>query len=303
MNEMNRNSFKNPSYTLAYIVTAVLLAIVFALCIILFGTVTYEASAIILNLMHAVAIVSALVVAFMLCLRCSREHAAKNLGISASAEKKPDFYDSEKNKEKKPDIYFTPRDAFYYMKRMIFFVFMIVLMNIAASFVGMAAVSIFGGFILRINNAFFQEFAFKLPMFALYLALVYKMLVRYGFMDSQKKIFNLNFKMFTFLIASMVMLPAAACDSFFCMPAANTLLLNIQTVFSPNVGVYIVEEDGFMTLNGSFGAGNVVLICLTLILTFAVQICFFRFAYNRGKKIFIKEHIRQLDEYEMDENI
>lgn len=303
MDEINRNSVKNPTYTLAYIVAAVLFALVFALCAVLFGLVTYEASGIILNLTHAVAIAAALVLAVMLSMRCSKEHSVKNLGIPSITDEKPDFFNPDKDKSPKTDIYFTPRDTFYYLKRLGFFVLMIVLMNIAASLVGMCAVALFGGVLVKIENVFLREFAVKGPMFVLYVSLVYKMLVRYGFMDSQKKIFNLNFKMFTFLISSMVMVPAAVCDSFFCIPAANALMVNVQTVLNPNVGVYIVEEDGFMVLNQHFGAGNVAMICLTVLLTFFIQVCLFGFAYKRGKKIFIKQHIRKIGEYEMDENI
>lgn len=303
MDGKNRNSVKNPTYTMAYIVAAVLFILVFAACMVLFNLVTYEASGIILNLMQGIAIAVALAVAFILCTRCAKEHAVKNLGIPSKTEEKPDFFDPDRDKGKKTDIYFKPRDTFYYFKRLGFFVLMIFLMNIAASLVGMCAVALFGGFLLRIEGVFFRELAVKLPAFVLYLALVYKMLVRYGFMDSQKKIFNTNFKLFSFLISSLVMMPGAVCDSFFCVSAADALIVNIHTVLSPNVGVYIVEDDGFMTINENFGAGNVVMICLTVLLIFAIQICFFDFAYKRGKKIFIKEHIRQLDEYEMDENI
>jgi len=313
-NNTNRNSIKNPTYTRAYIVTATLFVLLFALCVTLFNLVTYQASGVILNLTYGVAIAAALISALLLCTRCAKMHAVKNLGVPATTDGKLDFFDisastSDKlnsfdsGRNKKKDIYFKPRDTFYYLGRLGFFVLMIFLMNLAASLVGMCAVALFGGALMRVENALLRELAVKLPTFALYLSLVYKMLVRYGFMDSQKKIFNANFKLLTFIISSMVMLPAAVCDSFFSIPAANALVVNVQTVFSPNIGVYIVEEDGFMIFNESFGAGNVVAICLGLLLTFSVQVCVFCFAYRRGKEIFVKQHIRQIGEYEMDENI
>ena len=299
----NRNSVKNPTYIMAYIVAAVLYISVFALCVVLFGLVTYQASGVILNLTHMIALVAALAIAFILCTRCAKEHKIKNLGIPVSTNDKLDFFDPDQTRNKKTDIYFKPRDTFYYLGRLSFFVLMIVLMNIAACLVAMCAVALLGGVLLRMENAFFREFVVKAPAFVLYLSLVYKMLVRYGFIDSQKKIFNANFKMITFITTSMIMIPTAVCDSFFCIPAVQALIVNIQTVFNPNIGVYIVEEDGFMVLNESFGAGNVAMICAIVLFTFLLQICIFRFAYNRGKKIFIKQHIRQVDEYEMDENI
>jgi len=302
----NRNSIKNPTYTMAYIATAVLFALLFAACVILFNSVTYQASGVMQNITFGIAVAAALVSALILCTRCAKAHAAKNLGVPSTpstTEGKLDFFDPDREKDKKKDIYFKPRDTFYYLGRLGFFVLMIFLMNLAASLVGMCAVALFGGALVRVENAFLRELVVKLPTFVLYLALVYKMLVRYGFMDSQKKIFNLNFKLITFIISLMVMTPAAVCDSFFSIPAANALVVNIQTVISPNIGVYIVEDDGFMVLNENFGAGNVAAICFALLFTFSVQLCLFCFAYSRGKKIFVKEHIRKIGEYEMDENL
>jgi len=191
---------------------------------------------------------------------------------------------------------------FYYIKRMGFITIMIVLMSLAASLVGMVVAVFIGGLFYRIENTFFRDFLIKLPMFILYLSFGYKMIVRYGFMDSQRKIYNMNFKILSVMIALIMMLPGTVHDSFFCVSALNSAFVNVQTVFSPNIGIYIVEDDGFFYLNESFSAGNVVLIILTILLSLAIQLGVFWFAYGRGKKIFIAQHIREID-YEMDENI
>ena len=288
---INRNSVKNPTYGMSYITAGILFVLIFALCAALFGFVAFNAdknyeitnsaSGMFLNVTCALAVVAAFVCAVILCVRCAKSNKLKN-----------------------PDMFIPPRDTFYYFKRVGFFVLMIVLMNIAASFVGMCAIALFGGILMHINNLYFRELAIKLPVFILYLALVYKMLVRFGFMDSQRKIFNRNFKLITIIISSVIMLPAAVHDSFFAMPAVNSMMVNANTVFSPHVGVYIADDfDGFPTLNPNFSTLSVVLIVVTVLLTFAIQTGVFVFAYNRGKKVFIKQHIRQIDEYEMDENI
>jgi len=278
MNNTN-STVKFSIYRNSYIVTSALFVIVFAICMTLFNFVTYQASGVILYVTRIIAYVSALISAIILCLRCSIENKIKN-----------------------PDIYTPPRDMFYYIKRMGFIVLMIVLMNLAASLVGTVITVFFGGIFYNIENSFFSGFFLKLPVFILYLALVYKMLVRYGFMDSQKKIFNLQFKILTYLISFIIMLPGIIYDNYFYVSALNGGYVNAQTVLSPNIGVYTVEYDGFIEMNESFGAMNVILIALTVLFTFAIQGVFFWFAYKRGKKIFIEQHIREID-YDMDENI
>jgi len=281
MNNTNNtnNSVKLSIYRSAYIVTGVLFVIVFAICMVIFNFVSYQASGIVLNTTRIIAYISALIAAVILCGRCSTANKIKN-----------------------PDIFTPPRDMFYYIKRLGFITLMIVLMNLAASLVGTVVTVFFGGIFYRIDDSFFSGFVLKLPVFILYLALVYKMLVRYGFMDSQRKIFNPHFKMLTYLISFIIMLPGLVYDNYFFVSALNGGYLNAQAFLSPNIGVYNVEFDGFIEMNESFGASNVILIALTILVTFAIQAVFFRFAYNRGKKIFIKEHIREID-YDMDENI
>ena len=282
MNNNNNNSVKLATYRRSYIVAGVLFAIIFILSMTLFGLVTYEASGIIANLISTAAFFSALIIAGITSVRCSMANRIKNPG----------------------DIFIPKRDAaYYFFKRIGFFSLMIVLMSLAASMVGWAATSLIGGIFFRIEHAFLSEFLLKLPVFILYLSLVYKMLVRFGFMDSQRKIFNPNIKMIAFMIAFIIMIPGLVSANYFYVPALNGGLANVQTVLSPCSGTYIIEYDGYITMNENFWAGDAILIGATVLLTFLIQALFFRFAYNRGKKIFIKQHIREVDEYSMDENI
>ena len=274
----------NPVYRGLYITAAVFFAVLYALCMALFYSVTYEAAGVIMNFMRALSFVFAGVVVILVSVRCAAI-----------------------NKIKSPEGFDPPRDAMYYIKRVCYITLMIFLMSLAASMVGMVVATLFGGIFYRIENTFFSEFLLKLPVFILYLSFVYKMLVRFGFMDSQRKIYNLNLRTLAFIIAFILLLPGLIHANYFYAPAlATDGTMNVQTIISPCAGTYITEFDGlgvFRYENEDFGTVNMILIGLTSLLTFAVQLFFFRFAYDRGKKIFIKQHIRQLDEYKTDENI
>ena len=83
------------------------------------------------------------------------------------------------------------------------------------------------------------------------------------------------------------------------MDSTGFIILNVQTVLSPNVGKFI--NDGYeIFTNEDF---NIFLVPVTVILTFAIQTAVSWFAYRRGKQIFMKNHIRIIDEYETDENV
>lgn len=288
-NNNNNNSAKFSTYRVSYIIAGVVFAALFAICLVAFGVVGFNAdidpnvtnavSGVASNITMTIAVISALTIAFLICNRCA--------GI---------------NKKNNPDIFIPPRDTIYYIKRMGFTVIMIVLMDLAASLVGMCAIALFGGFLLMFDNLLLRELIIRVPIFALYIVLVYRMLIRYGFMDSQRKIFNLNFKILTVIIAFIIMIPGAVQSSFFYVPAASEGFITPQNLLVPYTGVYIVEDDGFRILNENFNAGNVILIAVTVLITFAVQAAVFAFAYNRGKQLFIKQHIREID-YDMDENI
>jgi hypothetical protein len=180
---------------------------------------------------------------------------------------------------------------------------MMILMSLGVSLAGMFVNGLASGFLQRgTDSPFLRGFIIKLPLFIVYLVLIYKMFIRYGFMDAQRKIFNSNLRILTVIIALIFMAPNAIYDSMFYTAPTDTLLINVQTVLSPNVDKFVVELDGYSYVNENFTAINIVLVVLTVLLTFAIQAAVAWFAYNRGKKIMIKEHIREID-YEMDENI
>jgi len=266
------------TYGNSYFVTGLLFCIIFFLSLILFSLIAFPSSGIIRDITRAAAVIFAFICAAVLCNRCS---------IS--------------NKLRNPDMFTPRRDTVYYFKRMGFFVLMLILMSIGSSLIGMCAVALFGGVLVRIENLYLREFMLKLPIFILYLSLGYKMLVRYGFMDSQRKIFNINFKMLTFIISSMIMLPDALHNSFFYIPVINAPLVNAHTVLSSNNGSYIFDDDIFI-LSENFTVFNIIFIAFMVLLAFAIQLAVFGFAYLRGRQIFIKQHIREID-YDMDENI
>jgi len=270
----NKNSVKLSTYRNSYIIAGIFFVMVFAMCL----TAYYFSGSLFFPLILIVSCVIAIIGAAVVCNRCSIANKIKN-----------------------PDGFNPPRDMFYYIKRMGFIVIMTFLMSMGVSFIGTFANAIVGGMLYNnIESLFLRGFIIKLPMFVLYLSFVYRMYIRYGFMDCERKIFNLNFKMLTMIISLIIMLPNAVYDSMFFTSTLDTFIVNVQTVFSPNIDRLIVESDGFSRLNEDF---NIILVIVTLLLTFTIQTAVAWFAYNRGKQIFIKEHIRKLDEYEMNENI
>jgi len=277
---MNKlTTYRNP-----YILAALFFVILFALCMVLFYFVSYEGAGAIINIIRLFSFLCAGAALVATAVRCAASNKINN-----------------------PEKSDPPRNAPYYIKRIGYIVLMVFLMSLAASLVGMVVATFFGGIFYKVGDTFLSEFLLKLPIFALYLSFVYKMLVRFGFMDSQRKIFNQNLVTLAVITAFILLLPGLVYSNYFYAPAlATDGMMNVQTIISPCSGTYITEFDGlgvFRYANENFGAGNAVLIGVTVILTFAVQLFFFRFAYSRGKKIFIKQHIRKLDEYAMDENI
>jgi hypothetical protein len=185
-----------------------------------------------------------------------------------------------------------------------FIVVMTAFMSLGASFIGTIVNGFLGGLLNNIvKNQFLRGFLIKFPMFILYLSFIYKMFIRYGFMDSQRKIFNQSFKVLTVIVSLIIMIPNAVYDSMFYTSTLDALIVNVQSFLSPNVDKLIVEYDGYSYLNENFTTINIILVLLTVLLTFIIQSCVALFAYKRGKQIFIKEHIRKTDEYETDENI
>ena len=267
------------TYRNSYIVTWLLFTVVFAVCLFLF----YFTATTFFPLTLVFAVIVALGCVLITCVRCAKANKIIN-----------------------PDGFNPPRDAVFYFKRMGFIIIMVYLMCMGVSFAGTFVSGIISGMLANnINlrdNLFLRGFIIKLPMFVIYLTFIYKMFIRYGFMDSQRKIYNLNLKMLAVAVSLILMTPTAVYDSMFYTSTMDTLIVNLQTVFSPNVDM-IKIEDGFVNINNPFNENfSLTLVIFTLLLAFAIQASIAWFAYKRGKQIFIKQHIREID-YDMDENI
>jgi len=274
MNNTN-NSVKLSTYRNSYIVTGIFFALAILLCSVANNFIS-DMFPVTLVLSYIIAFICAITI----CIRCAKANKIIN-----------------------PAGFNPPRDTFFYLRRMGFIFAMMVLMSLGVSLAGMFINGIASGFLQRdVESLFLRGFIVKLPLFIVYLVLIYKMFIRYGFMDSERKIFNLNLKMLTVIIALIIMTPNAIYDSMFYTAPTDTLLINIQTMLSPNIDKFIIEFDGFSYVNENFTTFNAIMVVVTVLLTFAIQAGVAWFAYNRGKQIFIKQHIREID-YDMDENI
>jgi len=264
----------------SYIILGLFSAIIFVGSLLLFNFVSYIAMGVALIIAVFSAGISAALCVVLICVRYSLAFKIKNPADASN------------------------KNAIFYIKRMLYTVFMIILMSVAASLIGTFINGLFGGIVMKnVNNAFLSGVIVKLPIFVLYLSFVYKMLIRYGFVDCGKKMHNINFKMLSVIIALMLMLPMAIHGSMYFTSLAETSILNVQTVFSPNVDKYVMSDDIYkdeIIPNEDF---NIFLVFLSTAVAFAAQFGVFWFAYRRGKQIFMKERIRILDEYEIDENV
>jgi len=272
----NKNSLNLSIYRQSYFITGLFFLIVFSTCLILFNLADGF-----LPLTLILAVIFAFAGTLLTCLRCNKANRIVN-----------------------PAGFNPKRDTAYYFRRMGFMIIMMYLMCMGVSFAGTFISALVSGFLanspsLR-DNLFLRGFIIKLPMFAIYLSFIYKMFIRYGFMDSQRKIFNLNLKMLSVIISLILMTPTAAYDSMFYTSTLDTFVVNLQTVFSPNVEFVIRDYGEIQGINEDF---SMILVIIALLAAFIIQMAVAWFAYSRGKAIFIKQHIRKLDEYETDENI
>ena len=266
--------------TFSYLAAGIFFVLLFVGCLGIFYAMAYEAYVDVLNFMRIIGYITAFASAILVCFRYATANKLKN-----------------------PDGFIPPRDMFYYLKRMGFIVLMLVLMNTACS-MGVFWISSFGSYMLdQIDDLFTRELIVKLPFFAIYLAVVYSMFQKFGFMDSQKKIYNMNFKILTLMVTFTTMVPGVIHDSFIAMHAVEKLNLNIWTVFGPHNGLYTVKVDGRPVLNETFGGSDVLWIIFTVLVTFAAAVWVMWLAYRRGKRRFIKDYLTKPDEYITDEYV
>lgn len=278
---INRKKKKNYDvFSRSYLVTGIFFAFLFAVCLFVFYSVTYEAAATALNFLRVVAYALAFVAAILICFRCAASNKLKN-----------------------PDGFVPPRDMFYYLKRMGFIVLMLILLNIAMS-LGVFWVSSFGIQLLdQIDDLFIRELIVKLPFFIVYLAAIYGIFQSNGFMDSQKKIYNKNFRILSVIVTFMTMVPGVVHDNFILIRAVEKGNLNIQAVLSPHSGIYTVMEGGRVALNENFSGLDMLAIIFAILFTFAVETAVTWFAYSRGRRRFIKDYLINPDEYDTNEKL
>ena len=193
-----------------------------------------------------------------------------------------------------------PRDVAFYFKRMAFIIVITILVSAAASVIGTFANSFFGGVLKdNIDSMFMRGLILKLPVFIIYLMFLYKFFKREGYTDSKSKIFNLNLIIFSIIIAFTLMLPYAIRDIMFYADTFDVFLINIQTVFSSNIGMYTMVYGSYET-NENF---SILLILITILFTFSLQTGIAYLAYTRGKQNLKDKQIQKLEEHEINENI
>lgn len=183
----------------------------------------------------------------------------------------------------------------YCFKRMYLTIILLFLGSCAVSAAGGLIINAFvGGMRTRLDNLFIRGAILKIPMLALYLMFVYKMFVRQGYLDSEHKCFNPEFKIITFLYSFMLMLPNMIFDSMYNTYSQEAVMVNTHTALSPNIDLYTEEA----LLNSNF---SIILVILSIVAVLVIELAAALFAYSRGKKLFRKEHPHSYD-YATDEN-
>lgn len=182
----------------------------------------------------------------------------------------------------------------YCFQRMYITILLLFLGSLAVSAVGGIVINAFiGGTRTRIDNLFVRGAVLKIPMLAIYLVFVYKLFVRHGYLDSEHKCFNPEFKTITFMYSFILMLPNMIYDSMY-YTYSDAMMINVHTALSPNIDFYTEEA----MLNSNF---SIILVILSIVAVLLIELAAAMFAYNRGKKLFFKEHPHSHD-YATDEN-
>jgi len=272
----NRNPVRFNVSKQAFILAGAFFAAIFAGSLAIFNFVSYFAAGYALTFATMAAAAAAVIAGVFICIRYAKAHKIKNPGHTSK------------------------KDTSYYIKRMIYIIVMLILASLAASLVGT-----FANFLLvstvqkKTDSAFLRGFVIKAPFFVFYLSFLYKMFIKFGFVDCGSKIYNLKFRLLSVMLAFMIMTPLAIHGSMYMTDTMESGIINIHTALSPNIGRYTVFYE-VATFNEDF---SLFLTVATVVLTFAAQAGVVWFAYNRGRKIFMKERIRIIDEYETEENV
>ena len=189
----------------------------------------------------------------------------------------------------------------YFLKKMWVVIVLMFFFSFGLSFAGGLILNgIFGGMRLRIENPFLSGAIVKIPLFILYNIIIYRMIVKQGFLDSQKKSFNLHLKILAFILVLILIMPSVFMDSMYDTVNPDSMMLNFHTMLSPNIDLFAHNDLGDVVneLNPDF---NMALVIITILISFAAELFIAAFAYLRGKKIFIAQHLRKTENYETDE--
>ena len=178
----------------------------------------------------------------------------------------------------------------YYFKKIWINIILLFLINLAISEgVGLFLNAIVGGIRYNMDYGFVRGAVLKVPLFIIYLAVIYSMFSQRGHYDANRKIFNLHLKALTVALSLLVIMPGAVRDSMhFTQIIQNIGGGNLQTALSPHVDVWIDGGLRGMVRNPNF---NIIPPAFTLLLTFAIQITVALFAYNHAKEAFMKKRL------------
>ena len=186
----------------------------------------------------------------------------------------------------------------YYFKKIWINIILIFGMSTAISVAGgLVGNGILGGIRLGMESGFMQGAVLKIPLFLIYLAVICNMFFRQGHHDADRRVFNAHLKMLIIALAVISMMPGAVYNSIHDTHTIDSFWANLQSAFSPNVDVYLVEDNFFEGINNNY---SMILTGFTLLLSAGVQVAVAVFAYARGKHIFLKKRLNP-GEYETDE--
>jgi len=148
----------------------------------------------------------------------------------------------------------------------------------------------------RLDSIFMDGAFIPLLMFAVYLVGLYKNFKKLGFQDAQKQKFNSNLKILTLLLLVMFVMPFAFLGNAYSTYLSG-FFIDFRSVFSFKIDLTLVDDYMPETLTNA----NMVFVAAKALLVLAMEAAVAVFAYMRGKAVFIKQHIRQGDDYQTDE--
>jgi len=177
----------------------------------------------------------------------------------------------------------------HYFTRFYITIILLILMSVAVSFGGGLIVNGFvGGVRSGMDNPFLRGAILKIPLLIMYLVYIYTSFQKFGFIDSQKREFSLPLKAMAVVYSFLFMLSDTIYDSMFNNYSVNALSANLHTVFNPNIDLY---ADRY-TVSSNF---SIIGVIIGIVLVLAIEAGIATYAYNRGKRRFVKEHLKSGD--------